>query len=131
MLAVSAERDLPAGTRLRFRAPGGGEAEVALGSGPLRRGQVARIPVPPQLCAGRAAGTRMQFQIQVATSDLQNAENVPSQNQASPFKIQTATSDLQNAENVPSQSQQSQFKIQSATSDLQNAESVRSMTLGC
>jgi hypothetical protein len=100
-LVVTAGRDLPAGTRLRFHPLGaGGPADVALGSGQLRRGQAVRLAVPPQLCAGRSAGSQVQFEIQVATSDFQSAENVGSQKGRSQFEIQVATSDLQNAENV-------------------------------
>ena len=38
----------------------------------------ARVPHSPQLCPARAKGQRLQFEIQMLTSDLQNAQHADS-----------------------------------------------------
>jgi hypothetical protein len=79
-MAFRADGDFQGTAILRFRSRPveleGKVIDVRVPAGSLRRGQVYKIEAPlRQLCSSSQSGQRVQFEIQVLTSDFNQAES--------------------------------------------------------
>ena len=79
-MAFRADSDFQGTAILRFRARPvelqGKAIDIRIPAGSLRRGQIYKIEAPlRQLCSSSQSGQRLQFEIQVLTSDINQAES--------------------------------------------------------